>query len=94
MKLNDLRPVLRTYIVYLCISDEEDAKYFLWGLDDETNTLAEYRLVGVTEPEPNDTMFKKYGNYNVEEMIVNKEGGLDIIISKDMEVQDGQYRCE
>lgn len=89
MKLNDLRPVLRTYIVYLCISDEEDAKYFLWGLDDETNSLAEYRLVGEVEDEPNDTMFKKYGDYNVKELIVNKEGGLDIILVKSEEVQNG-----
>lgn len=94
MKLNDLRPVLRTYIVHLYISDDLDYKYFLWGLDDETNTLAEYRLVDGVELEPNDTMFKKFGDYNVEELIVNKEGGLDIILVKYEEAQDGEYRCE
>lgn len=68
MKLKDLRSLLRADNVDLYIEKNKPIKYEIWGLDDETQTLAEYRRRDAIESEEGDTMFLKYGDFDVVEI--------------------------
>ena len=93
LKLKDLRPLLVNDRINLYLEPNNPIKYELWGFDDKTGNLSEYRpLEDYNESRPNDTMFLDYGDYTIEEIGIekldkeepslNKEGVLSIYITK------------
>lgn len=81
MKLEDLRSTLKAEKVNLYIETGKPIKFEIWGLDDKTNTLAEYREVDTVDIRKNDTMFLDYGMYNIGEIGIDKGEALYIGIS-------------
>ena len=80
MKLNDLRKVLRVREVELYVNEERFLKYERRRLNDEDNSLVEYRPL-VRDKREGDLMFLDYGDYTVDriEMVADL---LRIVINK------------
>ncbi|WP_143314536.1 hypothetical protein [Clostridium sp. HBUAS56017] len=72
MKLKELRPILRANRVNIYLEPKKPMFYEIWGLDDKTETLADYRLYDGDYDRTNDTMFLDYGEYTVEEIAEDK----------------------
>jgi hypothetical protein len=80
MKLRDLQNFLTAEKVNLYIEVGVPIKYEIWVYEGE---LSEYRRAGEVEVEEGDTMFKKYGDYSVEEIGTDREDTLYIGINND-----------
>lgn len=72
MKLKELRPILKVDRINIYLEPKKPTAYEIWGFDDETKTLAEYRLCDEIDERENDTLFLDYGEYTVEEITEDK----------------------
>lgn len=79
MKLKDLQKFLTAEKVNLYIEPGKPIEYEIWGYEDE---LSEYRRLNEVEEEQGDTMFLKYGEYDVEEIGTDGENTIYIGIIK------------
>lgn len=79
LKLKELQPFLTAERVNLYIETGKPIEYEIWGYEGE---LSEYRKYKDVEEEEGDTMFLRYGDYNVEEIGSDGENSIYIGINK------------
>ncbi|WP_085829050.1 hypothetical protein [Clostridium massiliodielmoense] len=73
MKLRELRPILRAQRVDLLLELAKPIQFEMFGVDDATARLAEYRPLHDLDERKNDTMFLDYGDYEIEAIYADEE---------------------
>ena len=77
MKLRELRPILRAARVDLLLEVAKPIRFEIFDVDHKG--LAEYRQVNDVDERENDTMFRDYGDCEIEAVYTDKENENEII---------------